>query len=141
LLRVENCPFDHSLPLRLARARELVQSGDVDPADFDERNAGVTPVDLYYRLEGSAPRYEDLVVTHGDATFSNLIVGRDGQIGFIDCSHSGRADRYVDLALLLAEIKTRFGAEAGRAFFETYGPLDWDEKKDLFYLDLYELFG
>jgi aminoglycoside 3'-phosphotransferase-2 len=140
-LPVENCPFNHTLRVRLARARELVRSGDVDPADFDERNAGVAPEDLYCRLEATAPKYEDCVVTHGDAMFSNILIGRAGQIGFVDCSHSGRADRYVDLALLLEEAERRFGVEARRVFLDGYGVLEWDLAKDLFYRDLYELFG
>jgi aminoglycoside 3'-phosphotransferase II len=139
-LPVLSCPFDETLEVRLGRARALVRSGEIDPGDFDERNAGVAPEDLYARLETSVPESEDCVVTHGDATLSNLILGPEGQVGFVDCSHSGRADRYVDLALLVGELERWFGAEARDAFLGAYGDVQWDERKAAFYLDLYELF-
>jgi aminoglycoside 3'-phosphotransferase-2 len=134
------CPFDETLDIRLARARELVRSGEIDPAGFDERNAGVTPEDLYDRLIARLPLPEDCVVTHGDATLSNLILGPDGQIGFVDCSHCGRADRYVDLALLVGELEDRLGPRAREAFIAAYGHLRWAVRKAEFYRDLYELF-
>jgi aminoglycoside phosphotransferase len=139
-LALTTCPFDETLDIRLARARQLVRTGAIDPASFDERNAGVTPEDLYDRLAASLPLPEDCVVTHGDATLSNLILGSDGQIGVVDCSHCGRADRYVDLALLVGELDDRFGTRAGQAFTEAYGGLRWDARKAEYYRDLYELF-
>lgn len=139
-LPVLTCPFDETLAVRLGRARAQVCAGEIDPADFDERNVGVTPEELHARLAANVPQSEDCVVTHGDATFSNLILGSDGQIGFIDCSHSGKADRYVDLTLLAGELEERFGAEARAAFIAAYGGVRWDERKAEYYRDLYELF-
>src|ERR1043166_943992 len=95
---VATCPFDEGLEIRLARASLLVRSDAIDPADFDERNAGLAPRELYDRVASRIPEHEDCVVTHGDATLSNLILGDDGQIGFIDCGHCGRAARYGDEA-------------------------------------------
>jgi aminoglycoside 3'-phosphotransferase-2 len=139
-LPVATCPFDETLEVRLSRARALVRSGEIDPGNFDERNVGVTPEELYARLAATIPHGEDCVVAHGDATLANLILGPDGQIGFIDCSHAGRADRYVDLALLLGELEGRFGAEARDMFMGAYGDVRWDAGKAAFYQDLYELF-
>ena len=139
-LTVMTCPFDETLKVRLARAHALVRSGEIDPTHFDQRNFGVTPEGLYARLEAGAPAYEDCVVTHGDATLSNLILGHDGEIGFLDCGNCGRADRYVDLALVVGELEERFGAEARSTFTHAYGNLSWDRRKAEFYLDLYELF-
>jgi aminoglycoside 3'-phosphotransferase-2 len=137
---VRTCPFDETLEVRLGRAGALVRAGEIDPGDFAERNAGVTPADLYARLQASIPESEDCVVTHGDATLSNLILGPDGRVGFVDCSHSGSADRYVDLALLVGELEERFGADARGTFIGAYGGRRWDEPKAAFYRDLYELF-
>jgi aminoglycoside 3'-phosphotransferase-2 len=139
-LAVTICPFDETIRVRMARARELVRSGGIDPTQFDERNAGVAPEVLYDRLEASVPAHENCVVAHGDATLSNLIVADDGQVGFVDCGHCGRADRYVDLAPLVGELEERFGAEARTAFAAEYGDLRWDDGKAEFYRDLYELF-
>ena len=134
------CPFDETLTVRLARAYGLVQSGEIDPSHFDERNAGVTPEKLYARLAANVPEREDCVVTHGDATLPNVILGHDGQVGFVDCSHSGRADRYVDLSVLLDGIEDRFGVQARRTFIAAYGDPQWENSKAEFYRDLYELF-
>jgi aminoglycoside 3'-phosphotransferase II len=137
---VPTCPFDERLEIRLARARSLVQSDDIDPAEFDERNAGLSPQELYDRVAGRIPEHEDCVVTHGDATLSNLILGDDGQVGFVDCGHCGRADRYVDLALLAGELQGRLGTDGFNTFTAAYGGLRWDESKAELYRDLYEFF-
>jgi aminoglycoside 3'-phosphotransferase II len=139
-LALATCPFDERLDIRLARARELVRAGAIDPADFDERNADVTPEELYDRLAADLPLPEDCVVTHGDATLSNLILEPDGQIGFVDCGHCGRADRYVDFALVVSELEEWLGPQAREVFTAAYGGLRWDEKKAEYYRDLYELF-
>jgi aminoglycoside 3'-phosphotransferase-2 len=139
-LPLAGCPFDETLKVRLARARELVRAGEIDPAHFAARNAGVSPEHLYARLEAGVPAHEDRVVVHGDATLSNLILASDGEVGFVDCGHCGRADRYVDLALLAAEFEERFGPGARQAFIDAYGDPPWDQAKAAFYLDLYELF-
>jgi len=139
-LPAENCPFDETRNVRLHRALSLVQQGKIDPTQFDARNAGLTSHDIYRRLESAVPIQEDIVVVHGDATLSNLVVGRDGSIGFVDCGTSGRADRYVDLSLLIDQMQAKFGAEAKNVFISKYMQMDWDRSKADFYRDLYELF-
>ena len=139
-LPVSACPFDETLNVRLARARQLVRQGAIDVSQFDARNIGLSPEALFERLAASVPASEDLVVVHGDASLSNLIAGHDGEIGFIDCGNCGKADRYVDLALLVGELADRFGDEARNLFLDAYGGPPWDERKAAFYCDLYELF-
>jgi hypothetical protein len=39
-----------------------------------------------------------------------------GELGLIDCGHSGRSDRYVDLAVIEAELLTEFGRDAAECF-------------------------
>lgn len=136
----DTCRFDETLAVRLARARDLIRRGGVDASQFDDRNAGVTPEDLYRRLAANIPSREDLVVVHGDATLANLILGSDGAVGFIDCGHCGRGDRHVDLAPLLAELAEQFGPQAPSLFLEAYGAPKWDEVRAAYYRDLYELF-
>lgn len=134
------CPFDETLHVRLARAEKAVRSGAIDPAHFDDRNRAVAPSALYDRLAARVPEREDRVVTHGDATLSNVIFGNDGQVGFVDCGNAGIADRYVDLALLVAGLEELFGPESRSVFTQGYGRLPWDAQKAEFYLDFYELF-
>ncbi len=134
-----DCPFDETLAARLGRAQTDVDSGGVDPADFEPRNKDVAPAELLRRLREAPPR-EDLVVVHGDLTLANMIVDDRGGCGFIDCGHAGRGDRYIDLALLAADIAAHRGALAGRQFLAACGATHWDAAKAAYFLDLYELF-
>ena len=133
------CPFDESIAVRLERAGRLVDDGKVDPCAFAPRNRDVAPGALLERLRSAVPS-EDVVVVHGDATLGNIIVGNDLSVGFIDCGHAGRADAYVDLALVSEGVGERFGAAMADRFMSAYGGGALDDRKAGYFLDLYELF-
>lgn len=139
-LSASACPFDETLETRLARAERAIAAGEADPAEFDERNRGIAPVDLLRRLRAEQPRGGDIVVLHGDATLGNIIIDDNGCVGFIDCGHAGRGDRYTDLALLHADIIEHRGRDAGSQFLAAYGASDFDDARGRYFLDLYELF-
>jgi aminoglycoside phosphotransferase len=139
-LPAADCPFDEMPRTRLARAREAIDRNEIDGSDFDGRNAGVTPEALYRRLAAAVPAPEDIVVVHGDATLENLLIGPDGELGFIDCGHAGRSDRYVDLAVVEMHLRADFGCEPADGFKAAYGLRKWDGRKAAFFADLYELF-
>jgi aminoglycoside 3'-phosphotransferase II len=134
-----HCPFDESIAVRLGRAGTLVENGEVDPRAFAPRNREVAPGALLERLRSAVPS-EDVVVVHGDATLSNMIVGNDVSVGFIDCGHAGRADPYTDLALVTEGLAERFGTAMADRFLGAYGSAPLDERKAGYFLDLYELF-
>jgi aminoglycoside 3'-phosphotransferase-2 len=133
------CPFDERIAVRLARAQRAIAAGEVDASQFDTRNRQVTPEALYRRLAANPPP-EELVVAHGDATLSNMIVGDDGAVGFVDCGQAGRADRYLDLAVTAGYIKEEFGKATVTRFARAYGEPSWQSAKAAFFADLYELF-
>jgi aminoglycoside phosphotransferase len=135
-----DCPFDEMPRTRLARARQAIDRNQVDASQFDDRNAGVTPEMLYQRLAGAVPVCEDIVVVHGDATRENMLIGPDGELGFVDCGQAGRSDRYQDLALIEVDLRMEFGREAVEEFRTAYGIRNWDERKAAFFRDLYEFF-
>ena len=137
-LPLNSCPFDETLSVRLARAAKAVADDEVETAEFEPRNADTTPQALLARLN-SQPPAEDQVIVHGDATLSNLMIDADGNVGFIDCGSAGRGDRYLDLAVLAADIAEQHGTEAATAFARDYGII-WDAAKAQFYADLYEFF-
>jgi aminoglycoside phosphotransferase len=139
-LPAADCPFDEMPRTRLQRAREATDRNLIDAGEFDDRNAGVTPVALYQRLAGAVPDREDIVVAHGDATLENMLIGSDSELGFIDCGRSGRSDRYLDLALVEADLRTGFGRDAAEGFLAAYGIRHWDDRKAAFFRDLYEFF-
>jgi aminoglycoside phosphotransferase len=140
-LPVDECPFDETLQVRLDRARRSVEAGRIEAENFFARNAHLKPAQLYARLARERPPGpEDLVVVHGDAWLSNVIIGRDGEICFLDCGRSGRGDRYVDLAVLYDSFAELFGEDAARMFLREYGIREPDFSKLRFFRDLYELF-
>jgi len=134
-----HCPFDETLEIRLARAADAVASGGIDTAQFEPRNRATLPESLLRRLVAEQPA-EDLVVVHGDATLSNLVVDAEGTIGFVDCGNAGRGDRYLDLAVLAQEIGECYGSESSVRFARAYSPSGWDTEKARFFTDLYEFF-
>lgn len=133
------CPFDESVRERLARASRAIAEGVVDVDAFAERNRGVEPDILHARLAAAIPR-EDIVVVHGNATLSNLIIADNGSLGFVDCGHSGRGDRHIDLGVVAQEIGERWGEAAIASFAASYGATHWDRRKARYFADLYELF-
>jgi aminoglycoside 3'-phosphotransferase-2 len=127
---------------RLSRAAAAVAAGEVDRCAFADRNNDVDPAHLLARLAQTQPE-EDVVVVHGDATLSNMIVDNNGDIGFVDCGNAGRGDRYIDLAVLSDYIREQFGQEAAIRFARAYREhtsAPWDAAKAGYFLDLYELF-
>lgn len=135
-----DCPFDETTAARLARARAMIAAGRVDPDEFDDRNLGRSPLELYRRLAADAPRItEDIVLVHGDATFDNLLIDRDGDLGFIDCGHAGRGDRTLDLEAVTSDIEEHFGPQWIEHFARSYGTA-LNPANLRFFDDLYELF-
>lgn len=138
-LPVDACPFDETIQARLAIARRDIDAGRVDPDQFDDRNAGVSPDEVFRRLTQSPP-VEDLVVAHGDAALNNMLIGPGYTIGFVDCGRAGRADRYLDLAVTANYIAEIYGEKWIRPFAKAYGETEWQDDKARYFLDLYELF-
>lgn len=135
-LPVDTCPFDSGLTVSLARGRRAVIEGFVDATDFDDDHRDLTPADALARLLDRRPATEDLVVTHGDFTPGNVLVG--GIV--LDVGALGRADRYRDLALAQRDLAGDFGDTAVTAFFTAYGLPDPDPGKLAYYRLLDELF-
>jgi kanamycin kinase/aminoglycoside 3'-phosphotransferase-2 len=80
------------------------------------------------------------VLVHGDATFDNILIDAEGGIGFIDCGHAGRGDRYLDLHAITSDVGEHFGPEWVETFATRYNNIKLDRSKLLFFSDLYELF-
>ena len=139
-LPAADCPFDETTGARLARARAAIEAGRVDAAEFDDRNSGRSPLEIYDALAAEAPRIaEDAVLVHGDATFDNMLLDAGGNLGFIDCGHAGRGDRYLDLEAVTSDIAEHFGSQWIEPFARAYG-IALDAAKLRFFDDLYELF-
>lgn len=119
-LPLATCPFNASLPLRLAAARANIDAGLVDEDDFDPERAGWTAEQVWARLHTLLPLTPDPVVTHGDFSLDNILLEADGAVsGVIDVGRLGVADRYQDLAILL-NCLNEFGKPLGDQLFAAY---------------------
>lgn len=147
-LPVQECPFDRSLTTLFERAVDVVGRNAVDPAFLEDEHRDVPPVVLLHELRNELPlRQEqeahDLVVCHGDACLPNILVDPRSLrcTGLVDLGRLGRADRYADLSLLLANARESWdGPTDGRTAFErTFQELrieEPDEERLGFYLRL-----
>ena len=136
---IAQCPFDHALKSRIARAQQHVSAGLVDETDFDDERLGRSAEDVLAELMSTQPNTYDPVVAHGDACLPNFMA-QDGRFsGFIDCGRLGVSDRYQDLALAARSIERNLGLEWVKPFFERYG-VEPNEQRVRFYCLLDEFF-
>ncbi|MEV4440777.1 APH(3'') family aminoglycoside O-phosphotransferase [Streptomyces sp. NPDC049577] len=144
---VAHCPFRRDLDSMLAMARDVVARGAVNPEFLPDEQQHTPPAELLARLVPQVARRRaqetaDTVVCHGDLCLPNIILDpRTLDVaGFIDLGRLGLADRYADLALLLANARETWPDEeqariADTAFAARYDiALDHDRLR--FYLGL-----
>ncbi|MGK9165061.1 APH(3'') family aminoglycoside O-phosphotransferase [Inquilinus limosus] len=146
-LPAADCPFDRGLAAMVARAEDVVARDAVNPDFLAEEDREVPPPALLDRVRAELPQrlaqeQGDRVVCHGDACMPNLMIDPETLrcVGLIDLGRLGAADRYVDLALLLANAReTWTGPEQAQAahdrLFEILA-LPPDEGRLAFYLRL-----
>ncbi|MFJ1828647.1 APH(3'') family aminoglycoside O-phosphotransferase [Streptomyces sp. NPDC088178] len=144
---VRQCPFRRDLDGRVALARDVVARGAVNPEFLPVQQQHTPAAELLAHLVPQVARRRaqeaaDMVVCHGDLCLPNIVLDpRTLDVsGFIDLGRLGLADRYADLALLLANARETWTDEkqaraADAAFAESYGiALDHDRLR--FYLRL-----
>jgi aminoglycoside phosphotransferase len=130
---VDACPFDHSVPAEIERARYALDNGFVDESDFDNERLGRAAADLFDELVSTVPSMYEPVLTHGDYTLPNVMF-RSGQVsGFVDVGRSGVSDRYKDLAICSRSIVRNLGEEFVPVLFREYGIPEPDEDRLRFY--------
>lgn len=144
VLSVGDCPFDASLPVRLAAARRRIQDGRVDNPARDRTghrwwggppNRISDPAARLEWLDAHRPEREDFVVTHGDWCVPNI--GFDGpplsgRWWMVDVPTLGVACRWHDLAVGSRSVEGNMGPAASAAFLAGYGV-----EPDLDLLDYY----
>lgn len=136
------CPFDMRLDRRIALAEPRVRAGLVKVEAFDAERRGIPPAVLFERLLRERPPSEDLVFTHGDYCLPNVLIDRERHrvSGYIDWSHAGVADRYMDLALAARSLVYNFGPGYEPLFWDAYGLKEVDATKLAYYQLLDEFF-
>ncbi|MXN48594.1 APH(3'') family aminoglycoside O-phosphotransferase [Shinella kummerowiae] len=147
-LSAEECPFERRLSGMFARAVDIVSRNAVNP-DFLPDEDKLTPQpDLLARIERELTvRIEqentELRVCHGDPCMPNFMVSVETLqcTGLIDLGRLGKADRYADLTLMIANAEENWASpdEAKRAFdilFTSLGIDAPDRERLAFYLRL-----
>ncbi len=112
----------------------------IEPETFEEENLTRSPEELFEKLMEYKPDNLELVFTHGDYCFDNLIVNKGQLTGFIDIGRGGVADKYQDIALALRSIKHDLGEEWINKFIDEYGLTYIDNKRLSFFTLLDEFY-
>ena len=136
-----DCPFDRTLAARIPMAEAQVEAGLVDEDDFDAERAGWTAPQALAHARATAPKSEDLVLTHGDASLPNFIWSPGQPVTLLDLGRFGVADRYQDLAIFLRSAKRNHPHVDARALLRKHYPLaEVDERACEFYRLMDEFF-
>lgn len=136
---IDQCPFDSSLPVRMAQGWRRIEAEEVDVDDFGEGHAGWTAREVWQEIVSLLPIDPDPVVTHGDYSLDNILIADGVVTGCIDLARLGVADRYQDLAIL-ATCLDEFDPTLRAHFFAAYGIERPDERKLRLHRCLDELF-
>lgn len=137
---IATCPFDQTLDRKIEKAKNRVDSGQVDEDDFDEERIGRKASELYDDLISKRPLHEELVFTHGDFCLPNVLIENSEVSGFIDWGRAGIADKYQDLSLAIRSISSNFGKEFVPFFLSGYGEAEVDMARVHYYQLMDEFF-
>lgn len=138
-INTSDCPFDE----RVINKLKLIKSIHIDnikssSSGYKGRNRN--KLELYNYLIENKIENEDLVFTHGDYCFPNIIIKGDDISGYIDVGRAGIADRYVDLSLIIRSIRINYRSDKlVDLFLEEYGLNYLDNKKLKYYSYMDEL--
>jgi kanamycin kinase len=116
-LPTADCPFDWSVPARIANAA----------------GRGIRVPDALRE----PPSVDRLVVCHGDACCPNTLIGDDGRwTAHVDLGALGLGDRWADIAVASTSTAWNYGEGWEDALIEAYG-VDPDRERLSYYRDLW----
>jgi streptomycin 3"-kinase len=147
-LPADQCSFDRSLRSMFRRAVDVVSRDAVNPDFLPDADKDRPTAELLARVERDLParlRQEaaSKVVCHGDPCLPNFMVDPDSLrcTGLIDLGRLGTADRYADLALMVANAEENWTSadQSEQAFDILFASLEIatpDRDRLAFYLRL-----
>lgn len=139
-LKIDKTALVQNLDMKIFRAKFNFESELIDLAELQPENQAHSPKELFAKLLSIRPSDLELVFTHGDYCFDNLIFDNDNLSGLIDIGNGGIADKYQDIALAVRNIQDSFSPEMVDLFYDIYG-LDCPNKNKIdFYMLLDEFF-
>jgi kanamycin kinase/aminoglycoside 3'-phosphotransferase-3 len=135
-LDITSCPCVNTVQEKLIQAKYQIENNLVDTDNFDpdtlgpESPEGFSCIpDLYNFLEKNQPP-EDLVFSHGDYTFQNILVSGSDITGLIDLGNGGTADRWQDISLCYRALRKRHSK------YNLYTEKEYQKYKALFFQEL-----
>ena len=136
---VNLCPFDFRLDAALWHASSRLKAGLIDPKlHFHKEFQHLSENEAIQILHDERPRFEELVVCHGDFCVPNILFHKGTLSGFIDLGELGVADVWWDLAVATWSLEWNLGAGFEELFLKEYGQSTDVEKIQYFRL-LYEV--
>lgn len=136
---INDCNFDSRIDFRLAELRYLLDNNlaDVDLSNWQQTIGFTEPEELYKWLCDNKP-LEELVFSHGDIG-ANFFVA-DDEIYFYDLARCGVADKWLDIAFCVRDIREYYSdTEYENKFFELLG-IEPDYEKINYYILLDNMF-
>lgn len=136
---ISDCEFSSRLDMRLQELDYLLNHNlaDIDIKNWQNTTVFTKPEELYLWLCNNKP-VEELAFSHGDIGANFFIV--DGEIYFYDLARCGVADKWVDIALCIRNIRDYYpNSNYEKMFFEMLG-ITPDYKKIDYYILLDEMF-
>ncbi len=137
----ESCPFILDLPQRFSAIRKSIANKQFNKNQFMARHKGLTPEEWYEQMEEMRPKTENLVFTHGDFSFPNVLIDPQKMEinGFIDWGRGGIADYHQDLADASWSLGYNFSPDWIPVLQDAYGRDLIDRDKLAFYSQLDDL--
>lgn len=137
-----NCPFNNCVSNRINELKYLIENdlADIDSENWEleTRNRFKNSKELFEYIVNNIPT-EDLVFSHGDMTNSNIFIYNE-EVGFIDLGRCGLADKWLDIAFCVRDIKESIDDDKYiQMFFEKLN-LKPNWEKIEYYILLDELF-
>ncbi|EOM1332081.1 aminoglycoside 3'-O-phosphotransferase AphA16, partial [Enterobacter hormaechei] len=106
-INIENCPYNNCIKNRIIELEYLLENdlADINSNNWEEdtREHFRNGKDLFNYIVNNKPN-EDLVFSHGDMTNSNIFIENE-EVGFIDLGRCGLADKWVDIAFCVRDIR------------------------------------
>lgn len=119
---INHCPFNQRLNVIKKRVLQNIENNDVDISDFDVENRDKSIAQMFNEIDWELK--EDLVFTHGDFCFPNIVCQNGKVNGVVDLGRAGIADRYQDIALFFRSFKTNVGEPDIYTFLQHYELID-----------------
>ena len=134
---ISKCPFFSNVDMRLEELEFLLKNdlADVNTGNWEKTTEFNSPQELYKWLCENKPA-EEYVFTHGDIG-ANLFV-KNGDIFFYDLARMGIADRWVDTAFAVRDIRKEC-PDYEQIFFDKLG-VEPNYEKINYYILLDEMF-